>query len=340
MNYRGSYRHLIQNSKAALLAAIEIYNKPRITYRDECFVILLLNAWELAVKALLSKRGRSIYYPKKRKEPYKTLSLKDAINAADALFPSKMSQLPIRRNLEMLSIYRDNAVHFYNARGFGSIIYALAQTSIVNLKDLFEHSFSIRLADEITWHLLPLGLDPPIDPIQYISKQPVTGKETSAAVSQFLNELAQSTEELESAGLDTARFMTVFSVKLESTKKIERADVVVGIQPQAAGSGPLVVTRTSDPNVTHPLRARDVVERIGNLHGQKFTSYVLQAILSEHGLKSKPQYCWQATEGVLVKYSHDVVTFIRRLSPGEVSNAVTGYKSKIKQRQRRRGAAA
>ena len=30
MNYRGSYRHLLKNSKAALLAAIEIYNKPRI----------------------------------------------------------------------------------------------------------------------------------------------------------------------------------------------------------------------------------------------------------------------------------------------------------------------
>jgi hypothetical protein len=54
MNYRGSYRHLLRNGKAALLAAIEIYNKPRFEYRDECFVILLLNAWELALKALLS----------------------------------------------------------------------------------------------------------------------------------------------------------------------------------------------------------------------------------------------------------------------------------------------
>ena len=79
MNYRGSYRHLLHNAKAALLAAIEIYNKPRIEYRDECFVILLLNAWELALKALLSKNGRSIYYPKKRKEPYRTLSLNSAV---------------------------------------------------------------------------------------------------------------------------------------------------------------------------------------------------------------------------------------------------------------------
>jgi hypothetical protein len=46
VNYRGSYRKLLGTGKAALLAAIEIYNKPRIEYRDECFVILLLNAWD------------------------------------------------------------------------------------------------------------------------------------------------------------------------------------------------------------------------------------------------------------------------------------------------------
>jgi hypothetical protein len=208
------------------------------------------------------------------------------------------------------------------------------------MKDLFEYAFSVKLADEITWHLLPLGLEPPIDPIRYIAKQPPTGKEKSAAVRQFLTELARSTEELESAGVDTARFLTVFSVRLESTKKIERADVVVGVQAQTAEAGPLVVTRTADPNVTHPLRARDVVVRVGDLHGQKFTSFVLQAILSEHDLKSKPEYCWKAAEGFLVKYSHDVVTFIKRLSQAEVASAVAAYKSKRKKPQRRRGAAA
>jgi hypothetical protein len=35
-----------------MVAAIEIYNKPRFEYRDEVFAILLLNAWELLLKAL------------------------------------------------------------------------------------------------------------------------------------------------------------------------------------------------------------------------------------------------------------------------------------------------
>jgi len=65
MNYRGSYRKLLGNAKAAMMAAIEIYNKPAFRYPDECVVILLLNAWELILKAALSKNGKSIFYPKR-----------------------------------------------------------------------------------------------------------------------------------------------------------------------------------------------------------------------------------------------------------------------------------
>jgi len=59
MNLRGSYTALRNNSKAAMLAAIEIYNKPQIAYRDECFSILLVNAWELLLKATLSKKEKA-----------------------------------------------------------------------------------------------------------------------------------------------------------------------------------------------------------------------------------------------------------------------------------------
>jgi hypothetical protein len=44
---------LLQNSEAALISAIEIYNKPTFAYREETFTILALNAWELLVKAKL-----------------------------------------------------------------------------------------------------------------------------------------------------------------------------------------------------------------------------------------------------------------------------------------------
>jgi len=267
VNYRGSYRHLLRNSKAAMLAAIEIYNKPRFDYREECCVILLLNAWELALKALLSKKAKSIFYPKKRKEPYRTLSWRDALKAAEPLFPRDLSSLPVRRNLELLATYRDNSVHFYNARNFGTVLYALAQTSIVNFKDLLRLAFQVDLGAEITWQLLPLGLHAPVDPIEYISGATAGGKKPSAAIRQFILELKSAAQELEDAGADTGRLLTVFSVKLESTKKIQNADVVVGVTSPTA-PGPLAVVKAVDPNISHPLRQTEVLERIPTIDGR------------------------------------------------------------------------
>jgi len=56
----GQYRKLRANSKAALIGAIEIYNKPRFEYRDEVFVILLLNAWELLPEGR-AVEGRTVH---------------------------------------------------------------------------------------------------------------------------------------------------------------------------------------------------------------------------------------------------------------------------------------
>jgi hypothetical protein len=328
-----SYRKLLANGKAALLSAIEIYNKPRIDYRDECFVILLLNAWELIVKAVLSRNGQTIFYPKVRGQAYRTYSLADAFQRIEKLLPANLSAPALRMNLELLSTYRDNSVHFYNARHFGTVIYALAQTSIVNLKDLLKAVFDIELSDEITWQLLPLGLNAPIDPIDYISGRTAPAKQ-STAVKQFLAQIVNSTHTLEAQGQDTGQLLTIFMVKLESTKKIANADVVVGVEKQPDGAkGPLVVTRTMDPNESHPLLTMGVVESVGTLHGFAFTTGTFQAIAWKHGLKTNPLFCWKSKQGNLIKYSREAVTFIKRLTEGDISLAKTEYRERNRKKR-------
>ncbi|MEW6526391.1 MAG: DUF3644 domain-containing protein [Spirochaetota bacterium] len=44
-------RELLDRSIAAMVAAIDVYNKPDFRYRAESFTILTLNAWELLLKA-------------------------------------------------------------------------------------------------------------------------------------------------------------------------------------------------------------------------------------------------------------------------------------------------
>lgn len=42
---------LLDSSQAALFAGIEIHNKPHIAFRYPTATILIINAWELALKA-------------------------------------------------------------------------------------------------------------------------------------------------------------------------------------------------------------------------------------------------------------------------------------------------
>ncbi len=56
---------LLDKSIAAMIAAIEVYNKPDFMYRGETFSILAINAWELLLKAKYLKDNhnkiRSLY---------------------------------------------------------------------------------------------------------------------------------------------------------------------------------------------------------------------------------------------------------------------------------------
>ena len=338
MNYRGSYKKLLGNSKSAMMAAIEIYNKPLFEYRDECSVILLLNAWELLLKALLSKNKTAIYYAKKRNQPYRTVSLQDALVKGMPHFPENVSHLAVQRNLELLGTYRDNAVHFYNAKDFGIVLYALSQTSIINYRDLLRGSFGQELTEQMNWHLLPLGVSPPIDVLTYISGK--SSAKSTTAIRQFLAALSGAVDELASENQDSGRLPTIFDVKLESIKKIENADFVVGIDHDS--EGPLTIIRTQDPNKSHPLRQKEILDQIASIHGRKFStsksfsSHVFQAILWKYELQERSQYCWKANEGILVRYSNDVVTFIRNLTENEIRTAKADYSEHLRLNRKRR----
>jgi len=207
-------------------------------------------------------------------------------------------------------------------------VYLLAQTSIVNYKDLLQHGFGEALSDEINWALLPLGTSVPVSPLAYLSGKAAEGKNASIAVKQFLLALSKNVDELNAANQDTSRLLTVFNVKLESTKKIEKADIVVGVKGAgAAAEGPLTVYRTLDPNVSHPLRLREVLQRVPDLHAIRVTPHVFQAIAHKFQLKADPRYCWRATGGELTRYSHDLVARLQQVTRADIDASLVEYRA-------------
>ena len=332
MNPFGSYRALLGNGISALASAIEIYNKPRIEYRDECTVILLVNAWELLLKAILSKERVRIFYRKRRNEPYRTYSLSDALNRATPFFPTSVDFHATAKNIELLVEYRDNAVHFYNEPGFGVIVYALAQTAITNFRDLAKALFDRDVSDDITLSLLPLALGTPLDAVEFV-RTTQTDANTSASVRQFTARLKDLVVDLETQGRDTGRLFTVFQTHLVSTKKIAEADFTAGIQAGAGAGPPVLVHRLVDPNRTHPYRETDIISHPNRAGGlgiavgeTPLTQFPFRAIGYHLKAKEDPRYCWADKTGAVVRYSDAYVERLRSLKPEELTAARRAYR--------------
>ena len=73
-------RTLLDKSLGAMLAAIEIYNKPDFAYREDVFSILAINSWELVLKARIlqldGNRLSAITQYERRQKTDGTLSTK------------------------------------------------------------------------------------------------------------------------------------------------------------------------------------------------------------------------------------------------------------------------
>lgn len=299
---------LRNNAIAAMMAAIEVYNKPKIEYRNECFVILMINSWELLFKAILSMNQISIFQPNKGDMPRFSLSLLEAMKQSKSFIPNTIPFDPVVSNIKCLNEFRNNVVHFYNEEGFDVLFYGLAQTSITNFRDLVIEIFQQDVADEINLSLLPISFGTPPDPIHFLRAE---REQRSQVVSEYIKLISDTTGELESKGTDTGRFLTLFSVNLQSAKKIESADLVAAVTNEESKDATFL-PRTVDPNRSHPLRQKEVLEQIGpTLHDLRFTSYTFQAVVWNERIKENHRFYWKLDKEGLGRYSQEIVAFLK-----------------------------
>ncbi|WP_199287349.1 DUF3644 domain-containing protein [Acinetobacter portensis] len=125
---------MLEKSIAAMLSAIEIYNKPDFKYREETFSVLCINSWELLLKAqvlhLSSNKLKSIYkmefktlkkgvrsgtasIKKNRSGNPMSINLFEAYKIITADFGLKINKV-VHDNLLALTEIRDNSIHFIN----------------------------------------------------------------------------------------------------------------------------------------------------------------------------------------------------------------------------------
>ena len=170
---------LLQNAEAALISAIEVYNKPTFAYREETFAILALNAWELLIKAKLlsvcnnDPRCLYVYFAPKTKagQPSKKLQVKRnrsnnfmtmGLEGCAVVLEKKGTTVPaaVRKNLEALTEIRDNAVHYLNASPLlAKQVLEIGTASLRNFIELGKLWLDLDLSS-YSLFLMPIGFLP------------------------------------------------------------------------------------------------------------------------------------------------------------------------------------
>ncbi len=246
---------LLQKADAALLSAIEVYNRPTFAYREETFSILALNAWELLLKAkLLAEHSNKLrclhsfeprttkagepsskkYLKRNRSGTPTTHSLWKTITELENKTAVRVDSR-IKSNLEALVEIRDNAVHFVVASPqLAKQVLAAAVRNFVELaRQWFQHDLSGR-----HFFLMPIGfVDAP---------DTAAGLDLSRDESKLISFLAQ----LASSGAQGAA--SAFNVTLEVNLSFKRT----------TSTAALAVSITDDPTAPQVALTEDDFKKI------------------------------------------------------------------------------
>ena len=109
---RGKTKSILEGSIDAALLAVEVYNKPRTTFRSQAYIVLMIIAWTRLFHAYFNKTIGNRYYYKEENGRYhlvdgerKAWELKTCINRYGELSE------PVKVNLEFFIDLRNRIEH-------------------------------------------------------------------------------------------------------------------------------------------------------------------------------------------------------------------------------------
>ncbi len=221
------YKNLVEKAIEAGLAAVEIYNKPNIKYREETFSILMLNAWELILKARLLQHYRKlesihVYEPIRKKEGSKshrkqkklnrsgnpmTINLQRAMNEVKQL-PTNRIDENCQNNLLLLQEIRDNSVHYHDVSGeLRKRIHEVGAAALRNFVDAVDIWFDIDLK-RYNFNLTPLSPYP-----TSIVAESLGGRKEPVYIRRLLEKISEM--ELEHSEDSNQRFAVTVQVRVK-----------------------------------------------------------------------------------------------------------------------------
>ncbi len=319
------YEKLVDNSLAAALSSIEIYNKPDFKYREEIFTILIINAWELLMKAKILLDANddvtSLYvldrqggYKQTRNGTPLTIEITGAINQV-GLAPV------VAENIKFLVEIRDTAIHFYHDQPLSYLLYTLAGASLQNYQKLINSWFSKDLL-EYNFYILPLGFAYNFKTLSLIDleREP-----------DVITKLVKSVIDMQSSVDQSSEFYFVCEITTQIKKNVQYladADLSVVINPSAHDA--VIIDRPVPLIEQYPFSYTELRNRVKSARPNTKQTLIDKVIrekkikdnsnMSAYNFRTKTQKDkWERT-GVLPKditsiYNENAVRFIIAVLP-------------------------
>jgi len=216
---------LLDNSRNAFFAAIEIHNKPIFPHRYQVCTIILINAWELLLKAYLAGHRPDV---KLLHDDGTSKQFDECLGCVKSSLGKAF--LVESENIERLYEYRCEYIHFYN-ENIETVLYSLVTKSVQLYGKFLLTYFQRDISEEINLILLPIGFKPPLSPIDFLSKNS-TIKDSSLHVQNFIKKIIISTHTLIESGIEESILYT-FSLSVVNENRIKNADIVAAITKES-----------------------------------------------------------------------------------------------------------
>ena len=234
---------LLDASQAALFAGIEIHNKPHVAYRYPTAAILIINAWELALKAYVYKYvgKKEIYEDKERKHTRSfRIILEKAREDINKREKNKKFQA-IFENLVALTDYRNTNVHFIEEK-INPVVFMLLSKAVLNYDVFVKKYFNKDITKNDNLIILPIGLKLPFDPIDYLKQ------DFGSVHNEYVNRVVQTIRELDREGIQES-IVVGFNVVADRVRDSKNADIIAALErtPDAVAFRKAIRV-TDDPN--------------------------------------------------------------------------------------------
>lgn len=281
-------KQLLDASVAALFAGIEIHNKPHISYRYSSSIILIINAWELALKAFVYKYvGKKEIYEGKDGHTISFTKAADIVrNRLNAQMPKSFEA--VFSNLMLLNEYRCSDIHFVG-KGLDAVAFMILSKAVLNYDEFIKVHFRKDITRDDNLIIMPIGLKLPLNPIEYLKQ------EYKSAASDFVSHVLKDIRTLNNQNIQES-ILVGFDVFTTSVKKTTNADIIAAIDSNASLKLVKTVRVTDDPNApimriepdVLPLTYKDLQKKLkernsGIKFGVKFNE-IIRALKKEKTL--------------------------------------------------------